>query len=176
MLRKCMSNLTHATAHEAGSLTELGFCQPVASRLRSSAPRSAEWVGNEPYTLAAAGGVPLVCRQGGAAQASWFPQVETTAVAAASTVAQMARLVEQATAAQSPTETLVQRFARVYTPLVLIATACVAFIPWICGKDDHKVGSVLGQTHHWLATSRRWAAARSCPSMMLQLPTARERT
>jgi cation transport ATPase len=53
----------------------------------------------------------------------------------------MGRLVEQATAAQSPMETMVQRFARVYTPLVLIATACVAFVPWIIGKHDHKVCS-----------------------------------
>ncbi len=51
----------------------------------------------------------------------------------------MARLVEQAAAAQSPTETLVQRFARVYTPLVLLATACVAFVPFAAGRPDHKV-------------------------------------
>ena len=65
--------------------------------------------------------------------------METTALAAESTVAQMARLVEQAAAAQSPTETLVQRFARVYTPLVLLATACVAFVPFAAGRPDHKV-------------------------------------
>ena len=66
-------------------------------------------------------------------------QVRTTALASESTVAQMARLVEQAAAAQSPTETLVQRFARVYTPLVLAATACVAFVPFAAGRPDHKV-------------------------------------
>ena len=78
----------------------------------------------------------------GSAEANpWFRQVETTALAEASAVARMARLVEQATAAQSPIETMVQRFARVYTPLVLIATACVAFVPWIIGKHDHKVCS-----------------------------------
>jgi len=28
---------------------------------------------------------------------------------------------------------------QVYTPLVLVATACVAFIPWAAGRSDHKV-------------------------------------
>ena len=56
-------------------------------------------------------------------------------------MAAMARLVEQAASAQSPMETLVSRFARWYTPLVLIATACVAFIPWAARAGNHKVRS-----------------------------------
>jgi len=77
----------------------------------------------------------------------WATQVRTTALASESTVAQMARLVEQAAAAQSPTETLVQRFARVYTPLVLLATACVAFVPFAAARTDHKV--CLTVHGHW---------------------------
>ena len=67
--------------------------------------------------------------------------MKTTALAEASTVAAMARLVEEATAAVSPMETLVARFAKFYTPLVLVASACVAFIPWAAGRTDHKVCS-----------------------------------
>ncbi|GAB4817246.1 hypothetical protein N2152v2_004292 [Parachlorella kessleri] len=64
--------------------------------------------------------------------------VVTTAAAGDSAVARMAALVEKATAAQSPTETLVARFAKYYTPIVVLACLCLAFIPWAAGVDDHK--------------------------------------
>ena len=54
-------------------------------------------------------------------------------------MAAMARLVEAAAAAVSPMESMVMRFARIYTPVVLVAAACVAFIPWAAGRSDHKV-------------------------------------
>lgn len=45
----------------------------------------------------------------------------------------------QATSEQSPTESLVSRFAKYYTPLVVLACLCLAFIPWAAGVEDHTV-------------------------------------
>ncbi len=66
-------------------------------------------------------------------------QIETTAAAEASTVAQMARLVEQAASQRSPLEGAVARFAKYYTPAVLVAALLIAFLPWAFGHNDHKV-------------------------------------
>lgn len=65
-------------------------------------------------------------------------QVETTASADASTVARMGRLVEAAAAQRSPLEGAVARFAKYYTPAVLLAALCIAFLPWAAGRDNHK--------------------------------------
>lgn len=67
-------------------------------------------------------------------------QVETTALASASAVARMAQLVDRAVSEQSPMETLVMRFARVYTPLVVAACIAIAFLPWAFDSQHHKVG------------------------------------
>lgn len=64
--------------------------------------------------------------------------VETTALASASAVARMAQLVDRAVSEQSPTETLVMRFARVYTPLVVAACIAIAFLPWAFDSQHHK--------------------------------------
>jgi hypothetical protein len=45
----------------------------------------------------------------------------------------------QATAEASPTETLVARFAKYYTPVVVLACLCLAFIPWAAGAGNHRV-------------------------------------
>ncbi|HND30463.1 MAG TPA: cation-transporting P-type ATPase, partial [Myxococcota bacterium] len=47
-------------------------------------------------------------------------EVETTASAGDSAVARMARMVEEAQAARSPTERWVDQFARIYTPIVCV--------------------------------------------------------
>lgn len=65
-------------------------------------------------------------------------QVETTASADASTVARMGRLVEAAAAQRSPLEGAVARFAKYYTPLVLLTALCIAFLPWAAGRSNHK--------------------------------------
>jgi len=70
-------------------------------------------------------------------------QVETTASADASTVAQLGRLVEQAASERSPLEGAVAKFAKYYTPLVLFAALCIAFLPWAAGHKDHKVHSAM---------------------------------
>ncbi|EIE24921.1 heavy metal translocatin, partial [Coccomyxa subellipsoidea C-169] len=64
--------------------------------------------------------------------------VQATAAAADSTVARMARLVEEATSRQSPMETFVVRFAKWYTPIVVAACLCLALIPLAARVDDPK--------------------------------------
>ncbi len=57
--------------------------------------------------------------------------VEATHTAEASTLAHIARLVEQAQATRSPTQRFVDRFARRYTPTVVLLAALVAVtVPW----------------------------------------------
>ncbi|MFZ5480817.1 MAG: heavy metal translocating P-type ATPase [Myxococcota bacterium] len=62
-------------------------------------------------------------------------EIETTATAGDSTVARMARLVEEAQAARSPTERWVDRFSRVYTPIVVALAVGVAVVPPLLGGD-----------------------------------------
>ncbi len=56
-------------------------------------------------------------------------EVKTTAASGDTAVARMARLVEQAREARSPSERFVDRFARVYTPLVMLGALLVAVVP-----------------------------------------------
>lgn len=56
-------------------------------------------------------------------------QVEVTAAAGDSTVARIARAVEEAQAARSPAERWVDRFSRIYTPVVVVLAIGVAFVP-----------------------------------------------
>ncbi|MBL8827704.1 MAG: cation-translocating P-type ATPase [Planctomycetaceae bacterium] len=57
--------------------------------------------------------------------------VEATHTAEASTLAHIARLVEQAQATRSPTQRFVDRFARQYTPAVVLLAVIVAVtVPW----------------------------------------------
>ena len=55
--------------------------------------------------------------------------VRTTSVAADSTIARIVELVEQAQGSRAPSERLVDRFARIYTPLVFAAALALATIP-----------------------------------------------
>jgi Zn2+/Cd2+-exporting ATPase len=50
----------------------------------------------------------------------------------------MARLVEQATSRQSPAEAAVARFAKIYTPIVLLSCILLAFVPWSNPDADRK--------------------------------------
>ncbi|KAK9829953.1 hypothetical protein WJX72_008845 [[Myrmecia] bisecta] len=59
--------------------------------------------------------------------------VTATALAADSAVARVASLVEQAAGQQSPTETLVARFAKWYTPTVVFACLLLIVIPAAVG-------------------------------------------
>lgn len=61
-------------------------------------------------------------------------EIDTTATAGDSAVARMARLVEEAQAARSPTERWVDQFSRVYTPVVCVVALGVAVVPPLLGS------------------------------------------
>jgi Zn2+/Cd2+-exporting ATPase len=52
-----------------------------------------------------------------------------------SAVSRLIRLVEEAQANRSPTELLVDSFARSYTPFVLLLAACMFSFPWLISYD-----------------------------------------
>ncbi|HMT04109.1 MAG TPA: cation-translocating P-type ATPase [Solirubrobacterales bacterium] len=59
--------------------------------------------------------------------------IRTTSGADDSTLAQVTRLVSDAQGSRAPSERFVDRFARIYTPIVLIAAIAVAVIPVLAG-------------------------------------------
>ncbi|KAL7517971.1 hypothetical protein ACHAWX_002839 [Stephanocyclus meneghinianus] len=61
--------------------------------------------------------------------------VKTTATSDNSAVSRLIRLVEEAQINRSETEKMVDRFARVYTPFVVLAALCMATIPWAFGRE-----------------------------------------
>jgi Cd2+/Zn2+-exporting ATPase len=61
--------------------------------------------------------------------------VRTTCNADDSAVARLIRLVEEAQANRSETEKLVDEFARIYTPLVVLSALLMCTIPWAWGRD-----------------------------------------
>ena len=61
---------------------------------------------------------------------SGLVEVRTTTGAEDTFIAGMARLVEEATSKQSPSEAAVAKFAKIYTPLVIVACLLLAFVPW----------------------------------------------
>lgn len=58
-------------------------------------------------------------------------EIEATRPASDSTIARIAALVTQAQAQRSPTERFIDRFARIYTPLVILLAAAVVLVPWL---------------------------------------------
>jgi Cd2+/Zn2+-exporting ATPase len=61
--------------------------------------------------------------------------VRTSRLAADSTIARIVELVEQAQGSRAPSERLIDRFARIYTPIVFAAALAVATIPALLGAD-----------------------------------------
>jgi Cd2+/Zn2+-exporting ATPase len=61
--------------------------------------------------------------------------VKTTSSVDDSAVSRLIRLVEEAQANRSPTELLVDNFAKSYTPVVLVAALFMCILPWILGLD-----------------------------------------
>ncbi len=62
-------------------------------------------------------------------------EVRTTRDADSSTIGRIVELVEQAQATRAPSERMVDRFARIYTPVVLGAAVAVAVVPALLGAD-----------------------------------------
>jgi len=60
---------------------------------------------------------------------SGFIEIRATGEAKDSAVAQIARLVEEAASARSPTEQTVQTFAKYYTPLMVLLSVLIALVP-----------------------------------------------
>jgi len=56
-------------------------------------------------------------------------RVRVTAAARENTIARVVRLVEEAQVAKAPTERLIDRFSRIYTPAVVAVAALVAVVP-----------------------------------------------
>jgi Cd2+/Zn2+-exporting ATPase len=61
--------------------------------------------------------------------------VKTTSTSNNSAIARLIRLVEEAQVNRSETEKLVDAFAKVYTPIVLLTAVCMCTIPWAFGPD-----------------------------------------
>lgn len=60
-------------------------------------------------------------------------EVRVTCVAADSAVSRLVRLIEEAQASRSTSEVAIERFARVYTPLVILASALVMIVQYSTG-------------------------------------------
>ena len=60
--------------------------------------------------------------------------VRTTAAAADTTLARVARLTAEAQASRAPSERFIDRFARIYTPLVFAAALLLAVVPVAAGR------------------------------------------
>ncbi len=61
--------------------------------------------------------------------------VRATAVASDTTIARIVHMVEEAQAQRAPAETIVDRFASRYTPVVVALAAAVAFVPPLLGAS-----------------------------------------
>jgi Zn2+/Cd2+-exporting ATPase len=61
--------------------------------------------------------------------------IQTTATSENSAISRLVYLVEEAQANRSETEKIVDEFAKVYTPIVVLAALCMCTIPWAFGKE-----------------------------------------
>lgn len=72
----------------------------------------------------------------GALNGSGIVDVRVTALPQDSTIATIIRLVEEASASKAPSQQMVDRFAAVYTPIVVALAAVIAIGGWIAGDFD----------------------------------------
>jgi Cd2+/Zn2+-exporting ATPase len=66
-------------------------------------------------------------------------EVETTRLARDTTLARIIHLVETAQAERAPAQSFVDRFARIYTPAVMVLAALVAVVPPLAGLGEWTV-------------------------------------
>ena len=99
----------------------------------------------------------------GTLNGSGLLEVEVSRVAADSTLARVIFLVEEAQAARAPSQRLVDRFTRYYTPIVVIGAAAVAVLPPLFG---------LGAFTTWLYRALVMLVV-SCPcALVISTPVA----
>jgi len=70
--------------------------------------------------------------------------VQTTKLSDDSAVSRLIRLVEEAQANRSETEKLVDSFARIYTPIILLSALCMCTIPWAFGRGVGRQWTEMG--------------------------------
>src|SRR5207247_3925068 len=58
-----------------------------------------------------------------------FLEIKATSPATETVISKVVKLVQQAQSERSPTESFVERFARYYTPLVVVGSISVALVP-----------------------------------------------
>ena len=87
------------------------------------------------------------------------------------TLARITNLVERAQSQRAPTQTMVERFAKIYTPAVIALAVLVAIVPPLA------LGGVAGASGLWL-----WLYPRSCcsssraPALVISTSVDRRRT
>lgn len=72
----------------------------------------------------------------GALNGGGVVEVRATALPQNSTIATIIRLVEEASSAKAPSQQLVDRFASIYTPIVVILAAAIALGGWAFGDAE----------------------------------------
>ena len=70
--------------------------------------------------------------------------VKTTSTADDSAVAKLIRLVEEAQANRSPTEKLIDEFAKRYTPVVVLLALSMCTFPWIVSREAGREWTKMG--------------------------------
>ncbi|XP_031562992.1 cadmium/zinc-transporting ATPase HMA3-like [Actinia tenebrosa] len=76
-----------------------------------------------------------------------YIEVETTSDSSTSTVSKVAQMVQEAQSSSSKTEATINRFAKYYTPLVVVVAALVVVVPAILGAAG--VGNYLEEIREW---------------------------
>lgn len=72
----------------------------------------------------------------GALNGTGVVDVRTSALPQDSTIATIIRLVEEASSAKAPSQQLVDRFAAIYTPIVVVLAAAIALTGWAFGDGS----------------------------------------
>ena len=98
----------------------------------------------------------------GCVNLSGMIKVRTTKSYGESTVSRIIDLVEHSSDKKSRTETFITRFARIYTPIVVLAAVLLAVVPPLCG----------GAFHTWLYRALMFLIV-SCPcALVISVPLA----
>jgi Cd2+/Zn2+-exporting ATPase len=70
--------------------------------------------------------------------------VQTTSTVDTSAVARLIQLVEEAQSNRSPTEIFVDKFAKLYTPVVILLALCMCTIPWAVSAEVGRTWTKMG--------------------------------